>query len=101
MFITYQLPSLLAFLILIVCYFQVESGVGYGHWVCRTLQSKKSQDSELYRYSIEQMAAVPAASDVLAAYTSRVKDNPTAYNMHGLLLEKQGLLSQACQAYNR
>ena len=56
---------------------------------------------EIFQYAIEQMAAVPAASDVLARYTDRVKTNPVAYNMHGLLLEKQGLHREARRAFEK
>ncbi|KAL4223110.1 Tetratricopeptide repeat protein 37 [Mactra antiquata] len=77
----------------------IESAIGYGHWVCTMLQATEKRDSYIYMYAIEQMGAVPAASDVLARYTDRVKTNVSAYNMYGLLLERQHLYKTACHQF--
>lgn len=79
----------------------VEGALGYGHWVCTMLQHHERKDSYIYTYAIEQMGAVPAASDALARYTERVKTNPVAYNMHGLLLERQKLYRTAAEQFKR
>lgn len=50
-------------------HFQMEGGLGYGHWVCSMLLNSDRKDSNLYLYAIEQMGAIPAASDALAKYT--------------------------------
>jgi len=34
-------------------------------------------------------------------YTERVKTNPVAYNLHGLLLERQGLYTTATRQLTR
>ena len=38
---------------------------------------------------------------LLQMLTDRVKTNPIAYNMHGLLLEEQGLHQQATEAFGQ
>ena len=56
-----------------ICYFQIESSLGYGNWVCSLLLDTKKQASEIYQYAIYQMSAIPAASDSLARYTGKWK----------------------------
>ncbi|XP_021379584.1 tetratricopeptide repeat protein 37-like [Mizuhopecten yessoensis] len=73
----------------------VEGATGYASWVCTMMKDKNKHNTELFRYSIKQMAAIPAASDALAKYIDLEKNNPTAYNMYGLLLEHQGLYKMA------
>lgn len=82
-----------------ICKLQIESAIGYAHWVCSVIQDETKGRSELFTYAIKQMAAIPAASDALAKYLDRVKNNPTAFNMYGLLLEHQNLLRSAATAY--
>lgn len=77
----------------------VEGASGYGSWVCSMLQDESKHNTDLYQYSIKQMAAVPAASTGLGKYLDRIKTNATAYNMYGLLLEQQGLFRSAVQAF--
>ncbi|XP_052248166.1 tetratricopeptide repeat protein 37-like isoform X1 [Dreissena polymorpha] len=72
-----------------------EGALGYGHWVCSMLLQSDKKDSPMYVYAIEQMAAIPAASDALARYTDRIKTNPVAYVLHGLLLQRQKLYKTA------
>ncbi|XP_033749913.1 LOW QUALITY PROTEIN: tetratricopeptide repeat protein 37-like [Pecten maximus] len=76
----------------------VEGATGYASWVCSMLKDKSKHNTELFRYSIKQMAAIPAASDALAKYLDLDKTNPTAYNMYGLLLEHQGLYKMAARS---
>lgn len=78
-----------------------EACIGYGHWVCSTLLDTNKVNTELYQYSIEQLAAVPAASDALAKYTERIHNDSLAFNMYGILLERQGLLSLANWAFEK
>lgn len=78
-----------------------EACIGYGHWVCSTLLDTNKVNTELYQYSIEQLAAVPAASDALAKYTERIHNDSLAFNMYGILLERQGLLSLANRAFEK
>ena len=40
--------------------------------MCSTLQNKDKQQSAMFQYAIQQMAAIPAASDALARFTGRV-----------------------------
>lgn len=79
----------------------VEGSLGYAHWVCTLLQDKAKHSTEMYRYAIHQMSAIPAASDALARYLDLVKNNPCAYNMYGLLMEQQGLYRSAKEAFIR
>ncbi|XP_053375489.1 tetratricopeptide repeat protein 37-like [Mercenaria mercenaria] len=79
----------------------IEGALGYGHWVCTMLQNIDKRDTYMYTYAIEQMGAVPAASDALARYTDRVKTNPLAYNMYGLLLERQKLYKSAAEQFKQ
>ncbi|XP_013407175.1 tetratricopeptide repeat protein 37 isoform X1 [Lingula anatina] len=76
----------------------LEGSIGYANWVCRTLEDKSNRDSEVFKFSIVQMDAIPAACDALAKYTDLVCTNPAAYMMYGLLLERQGLYKLAAQA---
>lgn len=50
---------------------QVEGSLGYAHWVCTLLQDKAKHSTEMYRYAIHQMSAIPAASDALARYLGK------------------------------
>lgn len=45
--------------------------MGYAHWVCTLLKDKAKHSTEMYRYAIHQMAAIPAASDALARYLGK------------------------------
>ncbi|CAG5130134.1 unnamed protein product, partial [Candidula unifasciata] len=78
--------------------FHPESACGYGQWVLSVLGDSSKRDSEFFQYCIHQMAAVPAASDALTRYTGRIKTNPVAYNMQGLLFEHQNLLRSSSDA---
>ncbi|BFY97470.1 hypothetical protein BsWGS_00510 [Bradybaena similaris] len=80
--------------------FHPESACGYGQWVLSVLGDISKRDSEYFHYCIHQMAAVPAASDALTRYTGRIKTNPVAYNMQGLLFEHQNLLQSSTDALN-
>ena len=77
----------------------VEGSIGFGQWVVNILQDPATLADDWNKYVIHEMAAVLAASDALDKYTERMPDDPVAYNLWGLLLERQGLHSQACQAF--
>ncbi|XP_046545676.1 tetratricopeptide repeat protein 37-like isoform X1 [Haliotis rubra] len=77
----------------------IEGAIGFASWVCQILQDHSKRNTDLYLYSIKQMAAIPAAADALARYTGRVKTDVTAYNMYGLLLEHQKLYRGASEAF--
>ncbi|MEJ1275507.1 tetratricopeptide repeat domain 37 [Cricetulus griseus] len=52
-----------------------EGAIGYAYWVCTTLQDKSNRETELYKYNILQMNAVPAAQGVLCKYV----DDPAVW----------------------
>ncbi|KAK3788293.1 hypothetical protein RRG08_027026 [Elysia crispata] len=81
--------------------FHTESAIGYGKWVLSVLADSSKRDSDLFRYCIQQMAALPAASDALTRYTTRVRDDATAFNMQGLLFEHQNLFRSSVSAFER
>ncbi|XP_053557471.1 SKI3 subunit of superkiller complex protein isoform X2 [Bombina bombina] len=79
----------------------IEGGKGYAHWVCTTLQDKSNRSTELYRYNIMQMNAIPAAHIALTKYTERVQSDSAAFLMLGYLNEHLKLKIQASNAYHR
>ncbi|KAK3098545.1 hypothetical protein FSP39_020503 [Pinctada imbricata] len=79
----------------------IESAIGYGHWVCAMLQDTSKHNTELYQYAVHHMKAIPAATDALSHYLDRKKTDATAYNLHGLLLEQQGLVRSAAEAWKK
>ncbi|KAM9732353.1 superkiller complex protein 3 isoform 1-T4 [Dama dama] len=78
-----------------------EGAIGYAHWVCTTLQDKSNRDTELYRYNILQMNAVPAAQVVLSKYVERIQNYAPAFTMLGYLNEHLQLKKEAANAYQR
>ncbi|XP_065512362.1 superkiller complex protein 3 isoform X2 [Caloenas nicobarica] len=78
-----------------------EGAKGYAHWVCSTLQDKSNRNTELYRYNIVEMNAIPAAQVVLTKYTERNPDDASAFTMLGYLSEYLHLKRQAADAYER
>uniref|UniRef100_A0A452HAI7 Uncharacterized protein n=1 Tax=Gopherus agassizii TaxID=38772 RepID=A0A452HAI7_9SAUR len=78
-----------------------EGAKGYAHWVCSTLQDKTNRETELYRYNIVQMNAIPAAQVVLSKYTERIQNDASAFTMLGYLNEHLQLKKQATKAYQR
>ncbi|ESP01284.1 hypothetical protein LOTGIDRAFT_230642 [Lottia gigantea] len=78
-----------------------EGSIGYAHWVCTVLQDTKKHHTDLYQYCIKQMAAIPSAADTLTRYLEREKDDITALNMYGLLLEQQKLYRSSLTALTR
>ncbi|XP_061478349.1 superkiller complex protein 3 isoform X4 [Rhineura floridana] len=78
-----------------------EGAKGYAHWVCSTLQDKTNRNTELYRYNILQMNAIPAAQIALTKYTERIQDDACAFTMLGYLNEYLQLKKQAADAYQR
>ncbi|KAK6188238.1 hypothetical protein SNE40_004461 [Patella caerulea] len=78
-----------------------EGSVGYAHWVCSMLQDHSKHHTDMFQYSIKQMAAIPSATDTLTRYLERCSDDTTALNMYGLLLEQQTFYSSASTALER
>ncbi|XP_057594875.1 SKI3 subunit of superkiller complex protein [Hippopotamus amphibius kiboko] len=78
-----------------------EGAIGYAHWVCTTLQDKSNRDTELYRYNILQMNAIPAAQVVLSKYVERIQNYAPAFTMLGYLNEYLQLKKEAADAYQR
>ncbi|XP_045141130.1 tetratricopeptide repeat protein 37 [Echinops telfairi] len=78
-----------------------EGAIGYAYWVCTTLQDKSNRETELYRYNILQMNAIPAAQVVLNKYTERLQDYAPAFSMLGYLNEHLLLTKEAANAYQR
>ncbi|KAL5004760.1 hypothetical protein ScPMuIL_018216 [Solemya velum] len=76
-----------------------EGAMGYASWVCAMIKNDSKHQTEMFKYAIQQMAALPAASDALSRYLDREKTNHTAYNLYGLLLEQQGLYKMAAKAF--
>ena len=76
---------------------EVESSLGYAHWVCRSLKALSSAGESNARtlYCLENMFGVTVALDCLARYTERVQGDPCALNMFGVLLERENLLHSA------
>ncbi|KAM4707819.1 superkiller complex protein 3 [Discoglossus pictus] len=79
----------------------MEGAKGYAHWVCTTLQDKSNRATELYRYNIVQMNAIPAAHIALSKYTDRNQGDSSAFAMLGYLNEHLKLNTQASNAYHR
>ncbi|XP_027461743.1 tetratricopeptide repeat protein 37 isoform X2 [Zalophus californianus] len=78
-----------------------EGAIGYAYWVCTTLQDKSNRDTELYRYNIVQMNAIPAAQVVLSKYIERIQNYAPAFTMLGYLNEHLQLKKEATDAYQR
>ncbi|XP_028919257.1 tetratricopeptide repeat protein 37 [Ornithorhynchus anatinus] len=78
-----------------------EGALGYAYWVCTTLQDKTNRETELYRYNILQMNAIPAAQLVLSKYTERIQNYAPAFTMLGYLNEYLHLKKEAADAYQK
>uniref|UniRef100_A0A8D2KVA6 Tetratricopeptide repeat domain 37 n=1 Tax=Varanus komodoensis TaxID=61221 RepID=A0A8D2KVA6_VARKO len=79
----------------------VKGAKGYAHFVCSTLQDETIRNTELYRYNILQMNAIPAAQVALTKYTERIQNDACAFTMLGYLNEYLQLKKQAADAYQR
>ncbi|EDV26404.1 uncharacterized protein TRIADDRAFT_54351 [Trichoplax adhaerens] len=84
-------------ILLILNYTQIEGCLGYASWVCQTIVTpdKKLPNYSQYRNPIKQ------ATDGLVLYTDRIRNNPCAYNLLGILYEQQSLYSSAIESYSR
>ncbi|XP_065837280.1 tetratricopeptide repeat protein 37-like [Oscarella lobularis] len=79
-----------------------ESQIGYAHWVCSTLAAKSwVNDPGESEASDADDKAVLRASDCLARYTASTDDDSCAYNMYGILLERQGRHREAETAFRK
>lgn len=79
----------------------LESCIGYGHWVCKTLQNPSSMSTKWYQYAIDHLNAVTAAVDAMSKYTDCVSDNLVAWNMYAILLERKNLIRPALCALEK
>ncbi|KAK1345115.1 hypothetical protein QTO34_013822 [Cnephaeus nilssonii] len=78
-----------------------EGAIGYAYWVCTTLQDKSNRETELYRYNILQMNAIPAAQVVLSKYIERIPNYAPALTMLSYLNEHLQLKKEAADALHR
>ncbi|XP_053442391.1 SKI3 subunit of superkiller complex protein [Nycticebus coucang] len=78
-----------------------EGAIGYAYWVCTTLQDKSNRETELYKYNILQMNAIPAGQVVLSKYVERIQNYAPAFTMLGYLNEHLQLRKEAADAYHR
>lgn len=46
-----------------------QSGIGYAHWVCKTLLDS---EANAFSYAIQNMNAIPVACDALTWYTGKM-----------------------------
>ncbi|XP_030832787.1 tetratricopeptide repeat protein 37 [Strongylocentrotus purpuratus] len=80
----------------------VESGLGYADLVCSALLDPSlDKDSELYRYNVIQMGAVPAAAAAVGKVADRLQVSGEAHTLHGLLQERQGLHRASEESYKQ
>ena len=77
------------------------AALGYGRWVCRALRDPTAWNTAQYRFNIERMQAVTVAGDALEFYTTGAPGDAAAWNMLGLLAERQGRRGTALAAYQR
>ena len=77
------------------------AALGYGRWVCRALRDPAAWHTAQYRFNIERMQAVTVAGDALELYTSGAPGDAAAWNMLGVLSERQGRHGPALHAYQR
>lgn len=79
---------------------QCEGAPAYAHWVITMLADAESKSLPSYRYSIIKMHAVTTAIDGLVKYVALYPEDGCAWNLLGLLYERQGLSSKAEEAFN-
>lgn len=78
---------------------QCEGAPAYAHWVITMLSDMQSKSLPSYRYSIIKMHAVTTAIDALVKYVALYPEDGCAFNLLGLLYERQGLFSKAEEAF--
>ncbi|XP_028406847.1 tetratricopeptide repeat protein 37-like [Dendronephthya gigantea] len=86
----------------------VEGYLGYANWVCHTLLPRDQASCMLKGKPFADLSHLPdklksvvlIASFGLTKYSDQIKNNPCAYNMHGILMEHQQLYSQAAKFYS-
>ncbi|XP_023220257.1 tetratricopeptide repeat protein 37-like [Centruroides sculpturatus] len=78
-----------------------EGLLGYGHWVCEALKEKINRNSQWYKENIIDMNAISVALDCMIKYTENNKNCPIAFNILGLLFERQGLFRESLNAFER
>ncbi|KAG1676497.1 Tetratricopeptide repeat protein 37 [Nymphon striatum] len=78
-----------------------EAAIGYASNVCQALKEMKDHSSHRYKYAIETLSAVTASSDALTNYTDCKTNSAEAYNILGMLLERQKLYTSAVSFYQK
>lgn len=81
--------------------FHEEGSLGYANSVCKTLLGTKNKTDRNYIYSIKNMNAISVACDAMTWYTDRKIDNPCAWNMLGLLQERQMLYNLSSDSFSK
>lgn len=78
---------------------QDQGAIGYASWVCATLQKHGKEGNNLY--SIQNMNAIPVASDCVQWYAEKKMDDPCAWNILGILKQRQHLYQSAADAFSK
>ncbi|GIY36108.1 hypothetical protein CDAR_101631 [Caerostris darwini] len=78
-----------------------EALIGYARVVCETLLYTSNKESISYKYNIEEMNAVVLASDCAVKYVANNYECAEAFNILGMLLERQGIYNASLKAYER
>ncbi|XP_034950354.1 tetratricopeptide repeat protein 37 [Chelonus insularis] len=76
-----------------------QAAVGYAHWVLTTVLDREAKKDPLYNYVIENMHAIPVATDAMTWFTEREPHVIFGRNALGLLLERQKLLKPAIREF--
>ncbi|GFY59441.1 tetratricopeptide repeat protein 37 [Trichonephila inaurata madagascariensis] len=78
-----------------------EALIGYSRVICETLLYTSNKDSLSYKYNIEQMNAVVLAADCAVKFVANNCNCAEAFNILGMLLERQGIYNASLKAYER
>ncbi|XP_055938713.1 SKI3 subunit of superkiller complex protein-like [Argiope bruennichi] len=78
-----------------------EALIGYSRVICETLLYTTNKESFSYKYNIEQMNAVLLASDCAVKFVANNYNCAEAFNILGMLLERQGIYNASLKAYER
>lgn len=78
-----------------------EAILGYPRVICQALINIADKDCDFYKYNIELMNAVVTAADCSIKFTANQTGSPEAFNILGMLLERQGIYAAAVRAFKR
>lgn len=81
--------------------FNRESSLGYSYCVSESLLSADDTDSSNLLYSIKNMYAVPAATDLMLRYNDFENKCACSWNVYGILLENMGHFDKAIEAFSK